>query len=154
MKKVCTRRRKAIEHIYTVTAEVQFINNDDIPEPYGWINIHQDGVCTTLWTQQEDGNKTPKVSKITASADIAAYTIPNQLCFSGDVQEYSYLNGTNILAFSTKKVCGTAHQTIKLSGKDKNHYVILKYQLKPKYAFTESPSISNLKYMDFNSKFF
>ncbi|HHQ2481172.1 TPA: hypothetical protein ACSPJ7_005595 [Bacillus cereus] len=151
MKEICTLNKKFTEYIYTVTAEVQFINHEAISEPYGWINIHQDDVSTTLWTQGEYGDEITRTHKIVASADIVANTTPNRLCFSGDVQEYSYWNGSKILANPTEKVVGTANQTIKLPGQDENNYVILKFQVKLKYDYTEPPTI-NLTNIDFVRK--
>ncbi|HDR8072438.1 TPA: hypothetical protein QCY71_005551 [Bacillus cereus] len=151
MKEICTPNKRFTEYIYTVTAEVQFISHNTISAPYGWINIHQDGVSTTLWTQGEPGDKITRAHKVTASADIVANTTPNQLCFSGDVQEYSHWNGSKILAYPTKKVVGTTKQNIKLPGQDENNYVILTYQVKLKYDYTKPPTI-NLKNSDFERK--
>ncbi|WP_100618236.1 hypothetical protein [Bacillus cereus] len=151
MKEIDPQNKEFTEFIYTITAEVQFFNNDAISEPYGWISIHQDNIATTLWTQHEYENEEPRLSKVTASADIVAFDTPNQLCFSGDVQEYNR-NGANVLAYPTKQISGTANQIIKLPGQDQNNYVQLKYQVKLKYDYTKSPTIINLKNSDFERR--
>ncbi|EOO27145.1 hypothetical protein IIU_05944 [Bacillus cereus VD133] len=121
------------ECIYTIVTEIEFVNgNNCCPEPYGWINIHQDEVATTIWTQPNEGINTPKTSKLITRTDIISNTIPNQLCFSGNVKEYSYWGGEDILIDPNKQTFGTVNTVVKLRGIAKDSYVSLRYQIKLK----------------------
>ncbi|QWI72969.1 hypothetical protein ER45_028325 (plasmid) [Bacillus mycoides] len=119
--------------IYTITTEIKFVNgNNCLPEPYGWINICQDEVVTTIWTQPDEGINTPKVSRLKTSTDIISNVNPNKLCFGGNVKEYSYWGGEDILVDPNKRTCGTSNKAIKLHGMAEDSYVSLKYQIKLK----------------------
>ncbi|MHA2890620.1 hypothetical protein [Bacillus cereus] len=133
MKEKFIKKIESDESIYTIVTEIEFINrNNCCSEPYGWINLHQEKVATTIWTQPNEGIKTPKASRLITRTDIVSKNIPNQLCFSGNVKEYSYWGGEDVLVESNKKTYGMPNELVQLRGMDKDIYVSLRYQIKLK----------------------
>ncbi|OUB06977.1 hypothetical protein BK708_39475 [Bacillus thuringiensis serovar yunnanensis] len=133
MKERVTKYEDSNESIYTIVTEIEFVNsNNCCPEPYGWINIYQEEVATTIWTQPNEGVNTPKASRLITKTDIISNSIPNQLCFSGNVKEYSYWGGEDILVDPNKQTCGMANKLVKLRGINKDIYVSLRYQIQLK----------------------